>query len=264
MRIGIFVDAGYLFAAGSEALTGEKRPRIECSLSPAAAREALLKAAGQIVPTREVLRIYWYDGALLSGLNSSQRLIARLPDVKLRLGLINSHGQQKGVDSLIVADLIDLARNKAIADAVLVAGDEDVRVGVQIAQSYGIRIHLIGISGPKANQSPSLLDEADTCSVWKKDDVEPFLSLQGSAASTHDAASQQELAAVVEKFWAELPPETQSGVKGRCSLNGDFGRIPSEMDRKLLPYCGRALGHALDDNEKKAMRRHFAQLALGG
>ena len=67
--------------------------------------------------------------------------------MKLRLGQLNSEGQQKGVDSLIVTDLIELARNKAISDAVVLTGDEDIRVGVQIAQSLGVRVHLLGIGG---------------------------------------------------------------------------------------------------------------------
>ena len=58
----------------------------------------------------------------------------RLDNVKLRLGQLNSAGQQKGVDSLIVTDLMELARNKAISDAVVVTGDEDIRIAVQIAQ----------------------------------------------------------------------------------------------------------------------------------
>jgi uncharacterized LabA/DUF88 family protein len=56
-----------------------------------------------------------------------------MPDVKIRLGYINGAGQQKGVDSLIVTDLIELARNQAISDAYLVSGDGDLRVAVQIA-----------------------------------------------------------------------------------------------------------------------------------
>jgi uncharacterized LabA/DUF88 family protein len=34
---------------------------------------------------------------------------------------------------LIGTDLIELARNHAISDAVLLSGDEDLRIGVQIA-----------------------------------------------------------------------------------------------------------------------------------
>jgi uncharacterized LabA/DUF88 family protein len=41
--------------------------------------------------------------------------------------------------------LIELARNQAICDATVVTGDSDVRVAVQIAQSFGVRVHLIGL-----------------------------------------------------------------------------------------------------------------------
>jgi uncharacterized LabA/DUF88 family protein len=49
---------------------------------------------------------------------------------KVRLGFVNRAGEQKGVDSLIVTDMISPARNRAMADAVLRSGDEDLRVGV--------------------------------------------------------------------------------------------------------------------------------------
>ena len=94
---------------------------------------------------------------------------------KLRLGQLNSEGQQKGVDSLIVTDLMELARNKAISDAVIVTGDEDVRVGVQIAQSLGVRVHLLGFVGPKASQSISLQQESDTLEIWDKPKIASFL-----------------------------------------------------------------------------------------
>ena len=89
----------------------------------------------------------------------------QLDNVKLRLGQLNSAGQQKGVNSLIVTDLMELARNKAISDAVVVTGDEDIRIGVQIAQSHGVRVHLLGIGGAtnKGSQSLTLQTaEADT------------------------------------------------------------------------------------------------------
>ena len=58
-------------------------------------------------------------------LTADQALLASLDDVKIRLGFINSVGEQKGVDSLIVTDLIELARQKAVCDAILLSGDED-------------------------------------------------------------------------------------------------------------------------------------------
>ena len=68
-----------------------------------------------------------------------------MPNVKLRLGRINAKNQQKGVDALIYRDLTTLARERAICDAFLLAGDEDLREGVKAAQDMGVRVTLIGI-----------------------------------------------------------------------------------------------------------------------
>ena len=58
-----------------------------------------------------------------------------MPLVKLRLGNLNARGQQKGVDAQIRADMEALARHRAITDAVLVAGDEDMVPAVEAAQA---------------------------------------------------------------------------------------------------------------------------------
>jgi NYN domain len=179
-RTVICVDAGYLFAQGSVALSGTKRPRSVLILDPPGIIDHLVKFAAARIPEFELLRIYWYDGA--SGLRPTieQEQLAHLDNVKVRLGLINSAGQQKGVDSLIVTDLIELARLGAICDAVLLSGDEDVRVGVQIAQNYGVRVHLLGIEPSRGSQSKALLQEADTTGEWTKATVARFLSIRSS------------------------------------------------------------------------------------
>ncbi|MDP1731532.1 MAG: NYN domain-containing protein, partial [Devosia sp.] len=139
-RVAVFVDAGYLFAQGSTALTGSKKARTALVINAPKAIEALKQVAASRAPVCSLLRIYWYDGAIGGPRpTTDQALLANLDDVKLRLGFVNSHGEQKGVDSLIVTDLIELARLKSVSDAVLLSGDEDVRVGVQIAQNYGVR-----------------------------------------------------------------------------------------------------------------------------
>ncbi|MEO8926188.1 MAG: NYN domain-containing protein [Caulobacteraceae bacterium] len=143
--VAIFVDAGYLFAQGSVALTGAKRTRSELRLNDAAVIAALTSVAHEKSEGARLLRIYWYDAPLQSGMSAQQSGLAFTDHVKLRLGVLNGRGEQKGVDSLIVTDLIELARNRAISDAVLVSGDEDVRIGVQIAQNYGVSVHLVGL-----------------------------------------------------------------------------------------------------------------------
>jgi hypothetical protein len=163
-RVAVFVDAGYLFAQGSFALAGQKLPRSHVMLDQDAAVATFAAFASQIAGL-PLLRIYWYD-ATASGPTAPQRAIALLPNVKVRLGLINRAGEQKGVDSLIVTDMVALARNRAISDLVLLSGDEDLRVGVQLAQELGVRVHLVGISPSRTSQSLSLLQEADTTHEW--------------------------------------------------------------------------------------------------
>ena len=82
---------------------------------------------------KELLRVYWYDGVMAGGLTPQQRAISELPDVNFRGGLVNSKGQQKGVDSLIVMDLFELASNRAVTDAALVTGDSDLAIGIDLA-----------------------------------------------------------------------------------------------------------------------------------
>ena len=138
-RVVVFVDAGYLYAQGSACLQGSKAKRESLRLDHAKIVKVMRAYASQVQPSAPLLRIYWYDGTS-RGPTLDHRMLADLDDLKLRLGLINSVGQQKGVDSLLVTDLVELSRNGAICDAVLLGGDEDLRIGVQIAQSFGVRV----------------------------------------------------------------------------------------------------------------------------
>lgn len=115
-----------------------------------------------------------YDGTS-TGPTAQHLTLGHLDNVK-GLGFVNSVGEQKGVDSLIVTDMIALARNRSITNAVLVSGDEDLRVGVQQAQEFGVRVHLVGIKSSRGSQSLFLLQEADTTHEWAEADVSAFLS----------------------------------------------------------------------------------------
>jgi len=175
-RVAVFVDAGYVFAQGSILLAGRKLARSEIVLVASVAIVVMREFAERIsqVP---VLRVYWYDGTS-TGPTPQHLALAHLNDVKVRLGLVNSQGEQKGVDSLIVTDMIALARNRAVSDAVLVSGDEDIRVGVQQAQEFGVRVHLVGIKPSRGSQSQLLLQEADSTHEWATDEVSKFLACQ--------------------------------------------------------------------------------------
>lgn len=272
-RFAVFVDAGYLFAQGSVAITGSKKPRTELVLDAPVVIDRLIAFAKYRAPECHILRVYWYDGAN-GGLRptSDQALLASLDDVKLRLGFINSHGQQKGVDSLIVTDLIELARLKSVNDAVLLSGDEDVRIGVQIAQNYGVRVHLLGITPSRASQSQQLQQEADTTSEWGSDVIATFLSVRGTgdettrvpdAAAIHTASLStspqadsigKAIEVAVEEFVSRL---AETDIKGVQAYWETSRGVPPDLDRKLLPYCGSALGRNLEREEMREMRARF-------
>jgi len=63
-RAAVFVDAGYLFAQGSAALSGSKKARVDLTLDAAAVIEELKALLARRAPAVSLLRIYWYDGAL--------------------------------------------------------------------------------------------------------------------------------------------------------------------------------------------------------
>ena len=265
-RVAIFVDAGYLFAQGSTALTGSKKKRIETRLDKNAVLAELLAVAKEKADGASLLRIYWYDGALgYGGPTLEQEAIASSDNVKLRLGFINKAGQQKGVDSLIVTDLINLARNNAISDALLMSGDEDVRIGVEIAQGFGVRIHLLGIVPSRGSQSKQLLFEADTTVEWSKDTVSKFLEVtlvsqsdfdDGTLGQNSDTESggRSVLANMVVRFVGELDEDQLSKLTEHWSQTLD---VPPEYDRRLLAKGRAAIGRNLDSEEKRFLRNTF-------
>ena len=269
LRTAIFIDAGYLYAAGSEAISGKKLPRTELILHVPRAVAELKQTASAKTDKRPLLRIYWYDGARSAGLSPEHEALADSEDIKLRLGAVSYSGKQKDVDSLIVADLIDLARNHAIADAVLMSGDEDTRIGVQIAQSFGVRVHLVGIKVPNGNQSRSLRRESDTTTEWDPQDVGAFLSrkpvsevgagvlLDGDASVLGTAPDDQPpLSDCVGEFVNSLSQEELSAITDL----GPSTPIPYWLDRRLLKTCSHKLRRTLNEPEKHQVRRVLKQL----
>lgn len=278
-RTAICVDAGYLFAQGSVALTGTKQSRNLLVLDPVVTFAELTQIAESKVPGHELLRVYWYDGALGLRPTIEQEQLASLDNVKVRLGFINSAGQQKGVDSLIVTDLIELARLGAIGDAVVLSGDEDVRIGVQIAQSYGVRIHLLGIAPSRGSQSKPLLQEADTTSEWNKATVAKFLSIRSVPATPTTSAStvvapkpagrstpaamamppEPPMAAQIDRAAREFAGGlTEGDVKSLLAYWSTQRGVPPEFDGRLLARSRAEIGRDLNADEKRFARAKFS------
>lgn len=259
--VAVFVDAGYLFAQGSTALKGANAPRSQLKLITSAVVAELKRVALERSAGCRLLRIYWYDGIVSGRLSIDQSALANTDDIKLRLGQINSAGQQKGVDSLIVTDLIELARNRAISDALLVSGDEDVRIGVQIAQSFGVRVHLLGIEAGKNSQSTLLVQESDTTSLWTKAEVDKFLIIKtpsGPPSATPSAIDLPTLETVAFELVAKLDNDQISSFAAYRKTNKN---VPPDFDGKLLAVARDVIGRDLDQKEKRNLRASFVAAA---
>lgn len=273
LQTAVFIDAGYLFAAGSALVSGAKKPRLQCQLDIDKAIEIISRFSAAVEPQARLLRIYWYDGIRpYSGPNAEQLAIGQKHNVKLRLGMLNSQGQQKGVDSLIVTDLIDLARNKAISDALILAGDEDLRVGVQVAQSLGVRVHLLGVTPTRGNVSPHLMQEIDSLAELSSEQVKSFLTCSiatqlaaitrpvldqpkeiGAAAQqvAVPAAATSNLQSVVDAIMLRFTPEQLEGHKTYLTTNQS---LPREIDAPVMAQARHELGRDLTIEEKRSAR----------
>jgi uncharacterized LabA/DUF88 family protein len=252
-RFAIFVDAGYLFAAGGELCCGTRgRAAINCNY--ASLTESLIDEARTECGGLSLLRTYWYDAAR-DGLPSADQLtIGALPDVKLRLGRL-SGGRQKGVDSLIVRDLMTLGRERAIATAYLLSGDEDIREGVIAAQDMGVRVVVLGIptTGPFANQAATLIREADGHVVKEQAFWDPhFARVEAPPEQPQIPSEQTDSEAAKEtgerfaSHWA-----TRATPEELLELLGQAPRIPRELDIELLREAAATLG---DLREREDLR----------
>jgi uncharacterized LabA/DUF88 family protein len=277
-RHAIFVDAGYVFAQGSFSLLGSKIPRTQLRLDAGEIVTQLTSLALSQSPDVQLLRIYWYDGAW-NGPTVDHLTIARMDNVKLRLGSINSAGEQKEVDSLLVTDLIDLARNQSICDATVVTADTDVRIAVQVAQSFGVRVHLVGLEPSRVSQSPSLRQEADTVHEIAKADVSKFLSVltisppkvfpetvttTSAQPKAFTKAGEEKTVGhiideAIQRTLATVDPGNVAGLK--AELVASTG-VPMEYDRRLLGTCRTLLQRDLTGDERREMRSVFRRKVL--
>jgi uncharacterized LabA/DUF88 family protein len=263
-RVAVLIDADYLFAAGSALVSGTgKQRRSTILFDGTRAADALRSFAQDVTGGLRLLRIYWYDGASRKAGPSAEHVrLAQANDIKVRLGLLNAAGEQKGVDSLIVTDMVELARNRAVVDLVLMSGDEDVRIGVQLAQSFGVRVHLLGIDPCVGTQSSLLRQEADTCSEWDLSVVGKIMSLRPASATTaaamaNDVSDAPALNVIVEHMLDDLAPAELEGAAKYMLTN--HNNVPRELDGKLLARCRAALGKNLDDANRRYVRSRMRQ-----
>lgn len=268
LQIAAFVDVGYLAAQGSALLAGQKQSRIQTKISATPVLLALKQKCSEIAPQARLLRTYWYDGLRGNGVQTDeQRSVASSSLTKVRLGVVNSRGEQKEVDSLIVTDLIELARNRAITDALILSGDADIRVGMQIAQTFGVQVHLLGIKPASGSQSPQLIHEADTHHEWAEDLVSSFLTIQTDQSESvririteiPSASQPRTFDEVVAEVIANGISGLESGMRQAVleEFRKDMSKVPSQIDRPVLGTLKQVLQRELSSDERKQFREQL-------
>lgn len=241
MQVAVMVDAGYLYKAGGQALfTDAGRPiglkgvpRVDLVLDARAVVQTLQQDAAIRAPGARWLRAYWYDAARLP-LTGDHLALAESDGVKLRLGTMNSAGEQKQVDALIITDMMSLAQKGAVSDIVLVSGDIDLLIGVLYAQEHGVRVHLRTITPTRANTNHDLRQTADTVDEWTTADVKQLMRI----ATAEEAAarlSRPSPRATATRQVAITPATVDPVVQAPSKLSAATGNAACEEAPLVLP-----------------------------
>jgi uncharacterized LabA/DUF88 family protein len=248
-RYAVMVDVGYIYAAAGELLFGTSARR-DYRVDAVGLIQAITKHADELF-RGELLRVYWYDAARDRVPTIDQRVVAQMALVKLRLGNLNARGQQKGVDANIRADMEALARHRAITDAVLIAGDEDMVPAVEAAQAYGVRVHLWGVEPPYGtNQAERLVWESDTVDILDSAFVRPYFTRNPAAESPRPDV-QATVPSPAQLFGEHRPrPPAEIGRNSHLSRTGPMQHVTQSgalprlgPDRRHVEEAGEHVAH---------------------
>jgi len=178
-RCALFVDAGYVLADGAQAVHGTRRRESVSWDYP-----GLLNLLAGLAMERSrlpLLRCYWYDSTVEGRRSSDHDALADLPGVKLRLAKMRP-GRREGVEGEIHRDLTTLARNKAVSDAMVVSGEEDLAQVIADVQDLGMRVTLLHIAGDGNAEIPrALRQECDDIVQISASQLRPFAELISGA-----------------------------------------------------------------------------------
>ncbi|MBQ0985957.1 NYN domain-containing protein [Streptomyces sp. F63] len=248
-RCVVLVDAGYLLGAAASLLAGEPA-RSRISVDHAALIQALRERA-EADTERQLLRIYWFDGAPDRVPQPEHRRLRVMPRVTVRLGaLTRSDGRwaQKGVDAAMHAELTELARNRACSDIVLVTGDGDLLPGLMSAKEHGVAVHLWAVQAADGdyNQSEDLVAEADERRVLDRSWITRAVrAREAAAACPPQPESQPEIAAILSAPLPESDGDRPRESRVAAPRNGS----PAAMDASAPASAPGIPGAAPDGTE---------------
>lgn len=274
-RFVVMVDAGYLLRQAIEIVSNRtSTSRADLAISdPAGLIKTLLDKARATLDLsgKELLRVYWYDGVMANGFTPQQRSLVNVDDLQFRAGTINGRGQQKGVDSLIVTDLIELTSHHAICDAVLVTGDSDLAVGIEVSQKRGVRIAVLGVedlsTGVAHHQSFEITSRADRVGMLGQAELSQVLRYAPAHLPAAAVAAPAQQAAPGQVAAQMDGPRIEAAVKAfiaqqvaplTAAVDPTTKRIDSTVDRSLLHHVYNDLAHGrLTEAEKVYARQVF-------
>jgi len=182
-RCALFVDAGYLLSDGASAVHGTGRRDAVAWDYPGLV--AFLTELARDQSALPVLRCYWYEVTVDSRRTPEHEVLADLPGLKLRLGTMRP-GRREGVEAEIHRDLSTLARNRAITDAVVLCGEDDLARVVAEVQDLGIRVLLVSIAAGNEATSRLLRQECDGVTEVPAAALRPFVRLASEAAAQNE------------------------------------------------------------------------------
>ncbi|MEV0228584.1 NYN domain-containing protein [Nonomuraea sp. NPDC050786] len=206
-RCALFVDAGYLLADGAMAVHGTRHREAVAWDYPGLLQ--LMTGLSRERTGLPLLRCYWYEATVEGRRTPEHDALADIPGLKLRLSRIRP-GRREGVDAQVHRDLMTLARNNAICDAVVVSGDEDLAQVVCDAQDLGIRVSVIHVAAEGGwAVSRSLRQECDDLVELGAVHLRPYVSLVSGAAESsngHQPVSNGQAAHSLPPAQPSLPP----------------------------------------------------------
>lgn len=245
-RFVLFVDAGYLYGEGGKLVAGTpSRSRLFLDFEEVLVRltERCADHSGM-----EQLRTYWYDAAPGGSPTSAHFRLAHEPRLKVRLGQLTSTGQS-GVDGRIIRDMIVLSHNRAMSHAFLLAGDEDLREGVEVAQEWGLPVTLLAIEAleeGEENLSSALVRAVDEVIRLSEEDVSEFMWRREEEDDEY--VEPEEAHAVGRRFAEGWIRET--GERQVDSVRAQSPQIPGGLDARLMEEADAALGVSLRDHRQ--------------
>ena len=292
-QVAVFVDAGYLFALGSIAITGQTSKRERVGIKSDVFLTEIKNLVRQLTGAKPLLRVYWYETSTSNRVLGHEHVnIGQTNEIKLRIVPLHQHNFRTAVTSAIARDLAELGRNGAVSDAVLLVRNDALRTGVEFAQSYGVRIHMLEIFADQDNEFSAMSSDADTNTAWHRTEVEKFLIEQDLFAVAEFETSTRpnvktptmepnpvtDGAFEPQKLPRTIPDETKSAIHTvvieyieqlydeelkACMGFWRNGRgVPNSYDKSLLFECRNALERNLTEDERVVMRNSFREFVV--